>query len=439
MTAPPALAHYSTAAPLARRFCAGIVALLFFTLGAHDIRAQSVESDLAPGVRVPRPPPKGFLVPDMSDSLLGKAQISDPHFTIKFGIAMLLDYTMFSQDAPSVTQVGVQDDQFEVRDARLTIRGTFRLAGDWGYLVQGQYKGFDRDATDEDDWSISELSLKRSFGRTAVTFGKLKQTYSYEMVGDAANLPQNERLLSPFFTSRDVGIKVSGVFADHATWAIGWFNDWWLKDVTWNESGHQVTGRLTAVPFWADSGQRYLHFGLTTRYNGADENRLRLSGKPESNVADIYVDSDNIASDHAWHLGAEGMWGEGPYALLVEYVRAFVSSRDVGDPTFSGWYVTGSLVLTGGGPRAYDRTVGYARRIPVAHRFGEVELVGRVGHDDLDDAGVSGGTLNKWFLGVNWWATRRWKASIGYGNADLDRSALSGNTDILLWRLQWIY
>jgi hypothetical protein len=29
------------------------------------------------------------------------------------------------------------------------------------------------------------------------------------MVGDAANLPQSERLLSPFFKSRNVGIQVS--------------------------------------------------------------------------------------------------------------------------------------------------------------------------------------------------------------------------------------
>ena len=261
---------------------------------------------------------------------------------------MLLDHTSFSQNDPSVAQVGVQDDQFEVRDARLTVRGTFKLAGDWGYLLQGQYKGFDRDATDNDDWSISELSLSRTLGPNIgkLTIGKIKQTYSYEMVGDAANLPQDERLLSPFFTSRDIGIKLSNSFADRATWAIGWFNDWWVKGVNFSESGHQVTARLTAVPVWSDSGTRYVHVGITGRYNGADENKLRFSGRPESNVADIYVDTDNIASDHAWHLGLEGMWGYGPFSLLGEYVQAWVSSRAAGDPSFHGWYLTGSWFLT---------------------------------------------------------------------------------------------
>ena len=82
--------------------------------------------------------------------------------------------------------------------------------------------------------------------------------------------------------------------------------------MNFSESGHQVTARLTAVPVWSDSGTRYVHVGITGRYNGADENKLRFSGRPESNVADIYVDTDNIASDHAWHLGLEGMWGYGP-------------------------------------------------------------------------------------------------------------------------------
>jgi phosphate-selective porin len=72
-------------------------------------------------------------------------------------------------------------------------------------------------------------------------------------------------------------------------------------------------------------------------------------------------------------------------------------------------------------------------------RWGAFELIGRVGHVDLDDRGVSGGTMDGWWAGVNWWANNRWKASIGYGNIDLDRFGIAGNTKTLLTRLQWIY
>jgi phosphate-selective porin OprO/OprP len=124
--------------------------------------------------------------------------------------------------------------------------------------------------------------------------------------------------------------------------------------------------------------------------------------------------------------------------LLAEYVRSDLSTRDRTDPTLSGWYVTGSWVLTGE-HRPYDRKAGYARRILPARRWGAVELVGRYGRVDLDDRSVQGGTMAGWWTGVNWWATRRFKASAGYGNIDLERFDLDGNTQTLLLRLQWIY
>jgi len=53
------------------------------------------------------------------------------------------------------------------------------------------------------------------------------------MVGDAANLPQHERLLSPFFVSRNVGVQLSNSVLDgRATWAVGVYNDWLLKDTS---------------------------------------------------------------------------------------------------------------------------------------------------------------------------------------------------------------
>ena len=47
--------------------------------------------------------------------------------------------------------------------------------------------------------------------------------------------------------------------------------------------------------------------------------------------------------------------------------------------------------------------------------------------------------MDGWWAGVNWWATNRFKASVTYGNIDLDRLGLVGNTQTFLARLQWIY
>jgi phosphate-selective porin OprO and OprP len=47
--------------------------------------------------------------------------------------------------------------------------------------------------------------------------------------------------------------------------------------------------------------------------------------------------------------------------------------------------------------------------------------------------------LDKWHVGVNWWASAQWKFGVSYGYADLDRAGLRGITSMVLTRLQWVY
>ncbi len=400
---------------------------LFGSVAAH---AQSPESDVVEGSPEPPDPEEGYLVPDAPPQALTAANVEHSRFSIKLGLAIVFDYSWLDQDAASIAQVGEQRDTGEVRDARITTRGELRVFGDWRYQVTAQYRGFDREPHDTDDWVFTDVNMARDFAFGTLTFGKIKETFSYEMVGDSANLPQSERLLTPFFKSRDIGVRLGNTVRDQrGSWAVG----------VYDEDGFQATTRLTALPIWQDQGERYLHLALALRYNSADSGQLRFSGRPETNATDLYVDTGNVPADHAWHTGLEALWADGRYSVLAEAVAAHVAANALADPTLTGWYVTGSWTITGGGPRPYDRRAGYARRMPVAHRHGEVELVARIGHVDLDDGPLSGGTLDKWYLGANWWATKRWKASLGYGDADLDRFGVDGNTKILLARLQWIH
>jgi phosphate-selective porin OprO and OprP len=414
-------------------------------LCALDARAQSEESDPAPVLgefeAAPLPPPeKPFLVPDVPQSILDQAQIKERWFTIKFGAAAVFDYTGFSQNAASVSQVGRQEDQFQVRDLRLMLRGTLGTDYKVNYFVAGVYKGFDTDP--EKKWELVDLWFAFPLGSpaTKLTLGKTKETFDYEMVGDSANLPQQERVMSPFFVSRNVGAKLSQVFGadQRMTLSGGVFNDWWVSGDALSDSGTDVSARFTGLAWDQPDGKRFLHLGLSGRYAGADNNTLRYKGRPESNVTDNYVDTGNLPGDHAWHLGLEALWNEGPFSVLAEYNRAWVNSSASGDPSFYGYYVTASWILTGE-TRPYDRTVGYARRIMPKGRWGAPELVARFSHEDLDDGVVQGGKLDKTYLGINWWATRRWKVGFGWGHTWLDRFGTTGVTDSYLTRLQWIY
>jgi len=411
--------------------------------GAGPAFAQSVESDVTPeSARLVKDSSEFAMPQIVSDQSLQSMQYQDEHdrFAVKFGLVIMpADYTTFDQDAASKAQVGNQRDEFEARSLRLMARGHFELFRKWNYVASYEYKGFDQTSTA--DWNVTDMRVSTVLGPQlgTVTLGRMKEPYVYELVGDAANLPHNERLLSPFFRSRNVGVQLSNAILDQrATWAVGWFNDWWVEGESWSSSGNDFAGRLTALPVWGDDGANYLHVAASSRYYGAVDDQLRYRGKPASNVADDYVDTGKVPGDHAWHTGLEALWNVRGYSLLAEYVRADLSTRDGSNPTLDGYYVTAGWVLTGE-HRPYDRKAGYARRILPQGRWGAVELIGRVGRVDLDDGSVRGGTMDGWWAGVNWWGSGRYKASIGYGNIDLDRFGITGNTKTLLTRLQWIY
>ena len=83
------------------------------------------------------------------------------------------------------------------------------------------------------------------------------------MVGDAANLQQQERILSPFFVSRGIGLRLGNTMAhDRMTWSAGWFNDWWIENVAFTPSGNDYAGRLTGLPGWSDGGANYVELGV---------------------------------------------------------------------------------------------------------------------------------------------------------------------------------
>ena len=284
--------------------------------------AQSWESDPAHGI--PPAPPVSTLVPDVPDRVLTAANVKTDNFSIKFGLAILLDYTAFSQNENSITQQGVQADQFQVRDFRFMARGHARVLTDWRYQVSLQYRGFAQQPG-QPDWQVADLNLTVNLGRHLgdLTFGKTKQTFDYEMVGDAANLPQTERVLQPFFKTRDIGVKLMNTaFGERATWAVGWYNDWWITPTTWNSSGQQFSARITTLPLWNEKSHRYLHLAVAARYNGAGNDSLQFRGQPQSNVATFYINTGLIPADYAWHLGFEALWADGPFSVLAEYNQA---------------------------------------------------------------------------------------------------------------------
>jgi phosphate-selective porin OprO/OprP len=92
-----------------------------------------------------------------------------------------------------------------------------------------------------------------------------------------------------------------------------------------------------------------------------------------------------------------------------------------------------------GESRPYLRSLGTFGPVSPNSRKGAFELVTRYSRVDLSDGQVQGGVLGKWHFGLNWWISRQWKAGVSWGNAELERDGLRGDTRMLLLRTQWYY
>jgi phosphate-selective porin len=403
--------------------------------------AAPPDTDYAPPAPPPAPiPATGFVMPDLPDPWKNYTSYDGRLFSTAFSVVPLVDYNAFVQDSESKAQVGEQNDEWDLRTLRLMLRGQTKFPHRVDYLVSLEVKGQDHVQGDASKFGFTDFEFSTSVGKLGrLKFGKIKEPFVYEMVGDAANLQEQERALNPFFASRGIGFRLTKPFAnDNMSWSVGWFNDWWVADQTFEESGDNIAARLTGLPYWAEEGASYLHLAVDARFVGADEGTLQFRGRPESNVTSYYVDSGKLEADHARELALESAWGRGPFFVTSEYARAWVDAPVSGDPGFWGAYLVVSYVLTGE-HRPYDKTVAYARRILPQRKLGAWEIVGRYSHVDIEDALVDGGVFDRWTAGINWWATRRWKHGFDYGHITLDRAGLVGITHAFHTRFQWVY
>lgn len=410
-----------------RALIAGSLALTVGLAHALD-EAASDQAETSPATET------DYIFPD----LMGETLVHDgKRFWIRPVIAAIADYTFFEQDDANLAQVGEQEDTFDLRAARVGVALRSKRERAWEVFLVADY--LERRTRDEDVFQLYDLRLRIPFGSMKLDIGKQKQPFALEMLGLSLLNSQQERILSPFFVTRSVGIQLSGPLAgDRMTWAAGWYNDWMETGASFSDNANDYVGRITGLALASSDNTDYLHLGLGFRRVGSDAGIIRMSGRPESNVTDKYLDTGEFDADFAAEIAFEAIWNRGPVGITAEHIVARTEAPGSGNPHFSGSYLMLSWTVTGES-RRYNRAAGTANGIIPEHRHGAVELVARYSHVDLQDAAIDGGLLDKVHVGVNWWASRQWKVGVSYGDADLDRGDIRGNTRMLLCRLQWFY
>jgi hypothetical protein len=235
-----------------------------------------------PAKRTAQPTPVNYFFPDAPpDATTWKNKF----LSVRLGFAILTDYTRLPESGkPSAG--GAAGQQIDLRAGRFMLSGQFKFKRPWTYVMGRDYNENASDTDRRFDYLDFNLTIPL-WKKARITIGLQKEPFIYEMVGDAANLPQQERVLSPFFVSRNVGIKYQDNFLkDKISFSIGVYNDWFRKDVPFNKNGMRVSARLTGLPIESKDSREFLHLGVGFRYLGADDGEMRFKGRPESNVID---------------------------------------------------------------------------------------------------------------------------------------------------------
>ncbi len=344
----------------------------------------------------------------------------DEAFRIKIGGRFQNDWMVATEDEDIKGAAGRIENGTEFRRARLYLEGLLyqRIEFKAEYDFAGGETAFK-------DVYVGALDLP-VVGDLRV--GHFKEPFSLEELTSSKYITFMERgLPNAFAPSRNTGFMVH----DHAenerlTWAAGVFRE---SDEFGNgrgDGGFSFTGRLTALPWYAEAGRYLVHLGLAYSFRNPDDDETRWSARPEAHLAPRLADTGTLSADSAQLLGLEAAIVYGAASIQGEYVYAKGDTAGA-DPDLGGFYVYASYFLTGEN-RAYKTTQAAFDRVRPNRNFaygerrgaGAWEVAARYSHLDLNDAGLEGGRLDDFTAGLNWYLNPNVRLSANYVFADRD-------------------
>ena len=135
-------------------------------------------------------------------------------------------------------------------------------------------------------------------------------------------------------------------------------------------------------------------------------------------------------------------WRKGPFILISEYIQSNVSSSTYNDPSFKGYNVVASYVLSGE-MRTYNKRSGLVNRVNVAKGvnsggWGALEVYCRWSSIDLSANSIDGGEMNTLSLGLNWIPIQAIQFNMNYRYSTLNRFGEVGFNHGIVTRIAFI-
>lgn len=380
---------------------------------------------------------------DMSSSGL-KVSSRDTGYSFNMGGRMHLDYFLHDH----LSGLGTQPTNgTALRRARLEIDGTF--ARDWAYAAEID---FGNAVVHE----VKDVKLGYIGGENWSLFvGNQKQPYSLALEMSSNDLP---------FTERSVDIVPAAVYMDRA---IGvrldmHGDDWFLAGGVYGDEvdadgvgdkGWAAVGRVVVAPYQDDN--QVLHLGLRAARRGLDDTlKTMLRNKTTDNSNFSVVSTGIIPNVEQVDLfGPEFGYVHGPLLLMGEYSEVNLSrTEEFRDLEFEGWHLSAALALTGENRAAtYSMSNGEFKGLkpdrffnPGQNAWGAVELVARYATLDLNDQGLTGGSIDTAEVGANWYMNNNIRFMLNWQHVlDTDESSeireVATGMDVFTLRAQYNY
>ncbi len=395
--------------------------------------------------------------------------------SVTFGGRIYADYQLFSQDTPSITQIGNQQNGFRFDTVRMYAKGTAFQVMD--YKVQFDFAGTQSATTGST--GVGALAHTHSGGTLqASTFkdvyigfkelplaghvkiGHFKEPFSLDQLTSSRFITFMERSLidKAFVPGRNVGIMASDYSeSENLTWALGAF----IADIgdeppiyKDDNTGMALTTRVTWLPWYdeATEGRGLLHLGLGYSYRDMHDGDHRFRTKPENDLSTYILDTGTLTGlSDVQLIGLEAAYVYGAFRIQSEYIKAFVGRRSgAGDAELDGVYFQMSYFLTGE-QRKYKRTAGtFSDRVKPFEPFfrvrtengnictgkGAWEVAYRFSSVDLNNGAITGGNATNHTFGVNWYFNPYARMMFDYINSDARHGGHTGNMNIFAVRTQ---
>ncbi len=306
------------------------------------------------------------------------------------------------------------DDGFDLRRARITVKGTSLLAAPFSYHIElGYVPG---------SFTVSEAYVAIAdvphLGR--LQFGQFTPPVGLQLIASSWDIGLMEPAapLQAMAPPPQPGVQASGTLFDRrGTWTAGAFA-LAIDDIDDKEP--------------ADN--HYLHLGASTSLQRGANGQLQYRSRPESYLAPHVIDTGVIDADRAATVGAELLWTRGPYSAQAEVMASRVDSSTAGTLNFHGSYAQAGWFITGES-RPYLRNDAVRGRIQPLRNFGfgpdagwgAWEAVARLSYADLSDGAVQGGRLLMFMSSLNWILRPQVKLMFEIGAGRVSGTAAEGN------------